>query len=48
MIMVEAVEGAKAKPVIERTRGLREVGEALKRVGEGRAQGQSVIRIASF
>jgi NADPH:quinone reductase-like Zn-dependent oxidoreductase len=40
------VETGKARPVIERRYALSEVGEALKHVGNGHAQGQSVIRIA--
>lgn len=43
----ELIEAGKAKPVIERRYGLSQVAEALTHVGEGHAQGQTVIRIAS-
>jgi NADPH:quinone reductase-like Zn-dependent oxidoreductase len=43
----ELVEAGKAKPVIERRHPLSEVAEALRHVGEGHAQGQTVVRIAS-
>lgn len=46
LFLKELVEAGKARPVIERRYALREVGEALRHVGEGRAQGQTVIRIA--
>jgi NADPH:quinone reductase-like Zn-dependent oxidoreductase len=46
LFLKELVEAGKARPVIERTYALSEVGEALKHVGEGHAQGQTVIRIA--
>ncbi len=42
----ELVESGKAKPVIAQSYALGQVGEALTRVGEGRTQGQLVIRIA--
>jgi NADPH:quinone reductase-like Zn-dependent oxidoreductase len=47
LFLKELVEAGKARPVIERSYALREVAEALRHVGEGRAQGQIVIRIAS-
>jgi hypothetical protein len=40
------VETGKARPVIECSYELGEIAEALKHVGEWRAQGQTVIRIA--
>jgi NADPH:quinone reductase-like Zn-dependent oxidoreductase len=46
LFLKELVEAGKARPVIERRYALSEVGEALRHVGEGRAQGQTVIRIA--
>jgi NADPH:quinone reductase-like Zn-dependent oxidoreductase len=46
LFLKELVESGKAKPVIERRYPLREVAEALRHVGEGHAQGQTVIRIA--
>jgi NADPH:quinone reductase-like Zn-dependent oxidoreductase len=46
LFLKELVEAGKAKPVIERRYALSEAGEALKHVGEGHAQGQTVIRIA--
>jgi NADPH:quinone reductase-like Zn-dependent oxidoreductase len=47
IFLKQLVEAGKAKPVIERRYGLSEVAEALTHVGEGHAQGQTVIRIAS-
>lgn len=41
----ELVEAGKARPLIERTWALSEVGAALTHVGDGHSQGQSVIRI---
>ena len=46
VVLKELVEAGKARPIIERSYALREVGEALAHIGEGRAQGQCVIRIA--
>jgi NADPH:quinone reductase-like Zn-dependent oxidoreductase len=46
LCLKELVAGGKAKPVIERRYGLREVPEALRRIGEGHARGQIVIRMA--
>jgi NADPH:quinone reductase-like Zn-dependent oxidoreductase len=46
LLLKELVEAGKARPIIERRYALREVGEALRHVGEGHAQGQTVIRIA--
>ena len=46
LFLKQLVEAGKAKPVIERRYALSEVGEALRHVGEGHAQGQVVIRVA--
>jgi NADPH:quinone reductase-like Zn-dependent oxidoreductase len=46
LFLKELVETGKARPVIERRHALSEVGEALRHVGEGHSQGQTVIRIA--
>lgn len=46
LALKELVESGKAKPVIERTYPLREVGAALQHIGEGHARGQTVIKIA--
>ena len=46
LFLKELVEAGKARPVIDRRYALREVGEALTHVGDGHAQGQTVIRIA--
>lgn len=46
VFLKELVEAGKARPVIERRYRLGEVAEALKHVGEGHTQGQTVIRIA--
>jgi|CZKU01.1.fsa_nt_gi NADPH:quinone reductase-like Zn-dependent oxidoreductase len=46
LFLKELVEAGKALPVIERRYALSDVGEALRYVGEGHAQGQTVIRIA--
>ena len=41
------VESGKARPVIERRYPLSDIAEALRHVGEGRAQGQTVIRVTA-
>jgi len=46
LFLKDLVEAGKAKPVIERRYALSELSEALRHVGDGHAQGQSVIRIA--
>ena len=46
-VLTALVETGKAKPIVERRYPLREVGAALQHVGEGRNQGQTVIRIAA-
>lgn len=45
MSLKELVEAGKAKPIIERRYALSEVADALRHVGEGHAQGQTVIQI---
>jgi len=44
--LTDIVEAGKARPVIERRYPLSEVAEALRHVGGGRAQGQTVIQVA--
>ena len=46
LALKQLVEAAKLKPVIERRYTLREVADALRHVGEGHSQGQTVIQIA--
>jgi NADPH:quinone reductase-like Zn-dependent oxidoreductase len=45
LVLTELVEAGKIKPTVERTYPLREVAEALRHVGAGHAQGQTVIRM---
>ncbi len=45
--LAQLCEAGKAKPVIERSYALTEVGAALAHVGEGKTQGQTVIRITA-
>ncbi len=45
LVMTDLVEAGKARPVIERRYELSQVAAALTHIGEGRAQGQTVIRI---
>jgi NADPH:quinone reductase-like Zn-dependent oxidoreductase len=45
LVLTELVEAGKIKPVIERRYALRHVADALRHVGEGHAQGQTVIQI---
>lgn len=45
LLLKALVEAGKARPVIERRYPLSEVAEALRQVGEGHAQGQTVIAI---
>lgn len=47
LVLTELVEAGKIKPVIERRYALRDVADALRHVGEGHAQGQTVIQIAN-
>jgi NADPH:quinone reductase-like Zn-dependent oxidoreductase len=46
LVLTELVEAGKIKPVIERRYALRDVADALRHVGEGHAQGQTVIQMA--
>ena len=46
VFLKELVEAGKARPLIERRYALSEAAEALKHVGQGHAQGQTVIRIS--
>lgn len=46
LFLRELIEAGKAKPVIERRYTLSDVADALRHVGEGHAQGQTVIQIA--
>ena len=45
LFLKELVEVGKAKPVIERRYPLAQVGEALRHVGAGHAQGQTILRV---
>ena len=47
LFLKQLVEAGKAKPIIDRRYTLSEVGEALRHVGAGHAQGQTVIQTAS-
>jgi NADPH:quinone reductase-like Zn-dependent oxidoreductase len=46
LFLKELIEAGKAKPVIEHRYAMGEVAAALRHVGEGRARGQTVLRIA--
>ena len=46
LLLKELVEAGKARPFIDRRYALDGVGDALRHVGEGHSQGQTVIRIA--
>jgi NADPH:quinone reductase-like Zn-dependent oxidoreductase len=46
LFLKELIEAGKARPIIERRYALSEVGEALRHVGDGHSQGQTVICIA--
>jgi NADPH:quinone reductase-like Zn-dependent oxidoreductase len=46
LFLKELVEAGKARPVLERRYPLSEVAEALRHVGEGHSQGQTVVQIA--
>jgi len=46
LLLKALVEAGKAKPIIDRSYALSEVAEALMHIGDGHAQGQTVIRIA--
>lgn len=41
----ELIEAGKIQPVIDRRYALRDTADALRYVGEGRAQGQTVIQV---
>jgi hypothetical protein len=45
LFLKAVVETGKARPVIERCYPLRNVADALRHVGEGHSQGQTVVRI---
>jgi len=47
LVLKELIEAGKARPVIERSYMLSEVATALRQVGEGRGQGQTVIRVVA-
>jgi NADPH:quinone reductase-like Zn-dependent oxidoreductase len=45
LVLKDLVESGKAKPIIERRYPLREAAQALQHIGEGHAQGQTVLVI---
>jgi NADPH:quinone reductase-like Zn-dependent oxidoreductase len=45
LVLTELVEAGKIQPFIERSYPLRQAAEALRHVGEGHSQGQTVIRV---
>jgi NADPH:quinone reductase-like Zn-dependent oxidoreductase len=45
LVLSELVEAGKIKPAIDRRYALRDTADALRYVGEGHAQGQTVIRV---
>jgi NADPH:quinone reductase-like Zn-dependent oxidoreductase len=45
LVLKELVETRKIKPAIDRRYALRDTADALRHVGEGRAQGQTVIQV---
>lgn len=45
LVLKELVEAGKIKPAIERRYALRDTADALRHVGEGHAQGQTVIQV---
>jgi len=47
VVLKGIIESGKAKPVIERRYALHEAADAVRHVGEGRAQGQTVLQVAS-
>jgi NADPH:quinone reductase-like Zn-dependent oxidoreductase len=47
LFLKQLIEAGKARPVIERRYALSEVADALRHVGAGHAQGQSIILIAA-
>jgi NADPH:quinone reductase-like Zn-dependent oxidoreductase len=46
LVLKELVESGKAKPVVERRYPLSQTAEALRRIGQGHTQGQTVIQVA--
>ena len=47
LALTELVEAGKIKPSIDRRYALRDTADALRHVGEGHAQGQTVIHVSS-
>lgn len=47
LALTELIEAGKIKPAIDRRYALRDTADALRHVGEGHAQGQTVIQIAT-
>ena len=47
LALTEWIEAGRMKPVIDRRYALRDTANALRHVGEGHAQGQTVIQVAS-
>jgi NADPH:quinone reductase-like Zn-dependent oxidoreductase len=45
LVLTELVEAGKIKPAIDRRYALRDTADALRHVGEGHAQGQTVIQV---
>ena len=45
LVLQELVEAGKIKPAIDRRYALRDTADALRHVGEGHAQGQTVIQM---
>jgi len=45
LVLKELVEAGKVKPAIDRRYALRDTADALRHVGEGHAQGQTVIYV---
>jgi NADPH:quinone reductase-like Zn-dependent oxidoreductase len=45
LVLTELVEAGKIKPTVERAYPLSEVADALRHVGAGHSQGQTVIRM---
>ena len=47
LALTELIEAGKIKPAIDRRYALRDTADALRHVGEGHAQGQTVLQIAT-
>ena len=45
LVLTELVEPRRIKPAIDRRYALRDTADALRHVGEGHAQGQTVIQV---